>query len=160
MLSQNFPFTPLHQSWQARRRELVQIDRDEGKLRIQEVMAQVLSNLRPPYAVAGGVYDVLTESQGDMLIAGNRETRRAMDLFQQAEGIDIDAAAGVALATLTQARREGRIERDALVLLNITGGGWCKMSMTARMRPVQPDVLIDEREIHTQAALERVLRLF
>ena len=43
---------------------------------------------------------MLLWSRGDMLVATNQETLAASRLFNQSEGIDIDPAAAVALATL------------------------------------------------------------
>jgi cysteate synthase len=47
----------------------------------------------------------------------------AMMLFAETEGIDIDPEAGVATAALMRAVAAGTVERDASVLLNVTGGG-------------------------------------
>jgi cysteate synthase len=103
---------------------------------------------------------VLTQSRGDMLAVGNDAVRRAMAMFEEAEGIDIDAAAGVALASLLAAAQSGRVEREAVVLLNLTGGGWCRRRRDRHLIPVHPAVLIDEHESHTPEALEQVLALF
>ncbi len=94
MLSQNVPFAPMYHSWKAGQRHLLPMQQDEGKQQIQQIAAQVLSNQRPPYAIRGGVYDVLIESQGEMSVAENNDVSRAMALFQEAEGIDIDPARG------------------------------------------------------------------
>ena len=39
------------------------------------------------------------------------------------EGVDIYSAAGVATATLIKAVADGKVDKDAVVMLNITGGG-------------------------------------
>lgn len=49
--------------------------------------------------------------------------RKARKLFKELEGIDIYSAAGVALASLINAVNAGKVERDATIMLNITGGG-------------------------------------
>jgi hypothetical protein len=77
LLSQNMPFVPMYLSWKAGRRALVEIDAGDGKKQIQQIAAHVLSNRRPPYAVRGGVYDILTETRGDMLAADNLEVLHA-----------------------------------------------------------------------------------
>ena len=123
-------------------------------------MAEVLSNQRPPYTVRGGVFDVLKESQGDMLAADNLETRRAMEIFQESENVDIDPAAGVALATLINAIRAGQIERNAIVLLHITGGGRHKRHSEERLLAVEPDLQVEESEILAERTVEKMLRLF
>lgn len=160
MLSQNVPFAPIYYSWKARKRELLKLDRDEGKKQIQQIAAHVLSNQRPPYSIKGGVFDVLTESGGDMLVANNHEVKQAVDLFSECEGIDIDPAAGVALATLLNAVRLEQIEREAYVLLNITGGGWKRRQQDNELLPATPTLQLEDDELITQRALERVVGLF
>ena len=49
--------------------------------------------------------------------------RKARKLFKELEGIDIYSAAGVALASLINAVKAGRIDPQATIMLNITGGG-------------------------------------
>lgn len=160
MLSQNFPFVPIYLSWKAKRREMISIDRNEGKKQIQQVAAHVLSNQHPPFSIKGGVFDALNESQGDMLFADNVETLYAVNLFQEAEGIDIDPASGVAFATLIKAASNGQIDRETLVLLNITGGGWERKRLENRLISVRPDLRIDECELASEETLEEVIGLF
>src|SRR5918997_903069 len=117
MLSQNLPFVPIYMSWKSNRRELIEISDDDGKKQIQQIAAHVLSNRRPAYSVRGGIFDALTETQGDMLTADNFEAIHAKQLFEETEGIDIDPAGAVAFASLLKAARDGGIEREALVLL-------------------------------------------
>ena len=50
--------------------------------------------------------------------------RKARKLFHELEGVDIYSAAGVALASLINAVAAGKVEKDATVMLNVTGGGW------------------------------------
>ncbi len=159
MLSQNFPFVPMYLSWKAQQRELIPINEDDGKKQIRQIIAHVLSNQRPPYAVAGGVFDVLTESRGDILVTDNFETLRAMALFEACEGIDIDPAAGVALATLSKAAANGQIDRNAIVLLHVTGGGWYQHGSRHRLIPVKPVLQIDEHEIASENTLETIVKI-
>ncbi len=160
MLSQNLPFAPMYHSWKSGRRELIEVEREVGKEQIRQIAAEVLSNQRPPYSVRGGVFDVLKESQGDMLAADNLATRRAMELFLESEGVDIDPAAGVALATLISAATTGQIERGAFILLHVTGGGWHKRASEKRLLAVGPDLQIEESEILAREAVEKVVGLF
>lgn len=160
MLSQNIPFAPMYYAWKAKQRSLLNIDRHEGKKQIQQIAAHVLSNQQPPYSVRGGVFDVLQESCGDMLAADNDETLQAMNIFQESECIDIDPAAGVAFATLLKERHNGHIERDALVLLNITGGGWKRRCLDSRLIAVQPALEICEHELALDQTVEKVVQLF
>ena len=160
MLSQNLPFVPIYMSWKSRRRELVETDDDDGKTRIQQISAQVLSNRRPAYSVRGGVFDALTETQGDMLTADNLEAFHAKKLFEETEGIDIDPAGAVAFATLIKAARYEGIEREALVLLNVTGGGRHRQQQDKSLIAARPTLELDEKEIFLDETLERIVDLF
>lgn len=160
MLSQNLPFVPIYMSWKSRRRELVEICDHDGKNQIQQIAAHVLSNRRPAYSVRGGVFDILTETQGDMFTADNLETLHAKQLFEETEGIDIDPAGAVAFATLLKAARYDGIEKDALVLLNVTGGGSHRRQLDKKLIAARPDLELNEKEIHPYEALERVVGLF
>jgi cysteate synthase len=160
MLSQNTPFSPMYHSWKAGQRALIAAERDEVKRQIQQIAASVLSNQAPPYAVRGGVFDVLQESRGDMFIADNRETYQAMQLFQESQDIDIDPAAGVAFATLLTAATSGQIERDATILLHITGGGRHRHQLEKKSQLARPDLEVDVLTAHTEETIDNVVRLF
>jgi len=47
----------------------------------------------------------------------------AAQLFIETEGNDVDPAAAVAVASLIKAVQEGKVEKEATIMLNITGGG-------------------------------------
>lgn len=123
MVSQNIPFTPMYDAWKARSRELFPCDAEVARKQAEEICAKVLSNRKPPYSVKGGLFDALTATDGDVLAVTNEEAMAAADLFYRLEGSDIEPAAGVATASLIQAVKEGKVEKDAVVMLNITGGG-------------------------------------
>ena len=76
-----------------------------------------------PYSVTGGLFDALKATGGEVFVATNAMARRARKLFHELEGVDIYSAAGVALASLVNAVNAGKIEKDATVMLNVTGGG-------------------------------------
>jgi len=159
MLSQNAPFTPMYDAWKVRRRALIEVEREAGKRQIEQIAADVLSNQRPPYSIKGGVFEALQESQGDMLVADNLEVRQAMKLFEDSEGIDIDPAAGVALATLLKAAKSHQIERDALILLHITGGGWQRHQLEEKLLPIRPDLLVEATALFARETVEKVAQL-
>lgn len=138
MLSQNQPFTPLVEAWRSGRPTLAPMDPAEGRRRIGEIRAKVLSHREPPFAIGGGVFDVLTASGGDMLVADNRATDSARTLFEESEGIDIDPAAAVALATLRECAANGQIPRDAVVALNVSGGGCERRRQEWMLHPAHP----------------------
>jgi cysteate synthase len=160
MLSQNLPFVPLYNSWTAGRRDLVTIDPDDGRRQIQQIAAHVLSNRQPPYSIRGGVFDVLTESQGQMLAADNLETLPRLQLFEELEGIDIDPASAVAFATLLKAARSGLLEHDALVLLNVTGGGRIRRQTERKLIPARPALQLDQAEILLEDTPRKIANLF
>jgi cysteate synthase len=160
MLSQNLPFVPLYNSWTAGRRDLVTIDPDDGRRQIQQIAAHVLSNRQPPYSIRGGVFDVLTESGGQMLAADNLETLPRLQLFEELEGIDIDPASAVAFATLLKAARSGLLEHDATVLLNVTGGGRIRRQTERKLIPARPSLQLDQAEILLDETPEKVASLF
>jgi len=160
MLSQNLPFTPIYDSWKMGRRDFIETEPDAARALTRKIMATVLSNQRPPYSIAGGVFDVLSESRGDMLAVGNDEVSGAMELFERCEGIDIEPAAGVALAALRRAAKVGEIDRDATVLLHVTGGGAGKRASERPLLSVLPDLEIPLEELGTPRALERACALF
>ncbi len=160
MLSQNLPFAPVFDSWRAGRRELIHLDRDAARASTQKIVASVLSNQRPPYAVAGGIFDALRESRGDMLAVGNDDVRRAMRLFEGCEDIDIDPAAGVALASLIETVRSNQLHSAATVLLHITGGGYSKRASKSKLKTPSPDLEIPLSELCTEAAVINACALF
>ena len=123
IVSQNAPFTPMYDAWRAGSREMLPYDADQARADAEAIDAKVLSNRKPPYSLHGGLYDALVATDGDVLVATNEEAREARRLFEELEGVDIYSAAGVALATLIRAVRDGRVERDKIVMLNVTGGG-------------------------------------
>ena len=123
MVSQNAPFTPMYDAWKASSRQLLAMDDDDARQRVEAIVAKVLSNRKPPYSITGGLFDALTDTQGDVLVATNDEAAAAAALFEKVEGIDIHPAPAVAVASLINEVKAGRIAQDAVVMLNITGGG-------------------------------------
>jgi cysteate synthase len=160
MLSQNVPFTPIYDSWKRGCRDLVEIDPGTARTLTERILATVLSNQRPPYSIAGGMFDVLRESQGEVFAVRNAEVLQAMTLFEKCEGVDIEPAAGVALASLAKAAKSGRIASDAVVLLHITGGGARKRAMEKQLFLAPPDLQISLPQLETDAALEAASGLF
>ena len=123
VVSQNAPFLPMYNAWKADSRALPAYDDDQARRDAEEIDAKVLSNRRPPYGLAGGLYDALKDTGGDVVAVTNEELRRAAALFEECEGIDIHPAAAVAVASLLKAAETGGMDRSATIMLNITGGG-------------------------------------
>jgi cysteate synthase len=143
MVSQNEPFIPLHHAWKADSRELLPMDDNEARQQVETITAKVLSNRRPPYGLHGGLYDALKDTDGDVLTASNRESEEASTLFEKLEGIDIHPAAGIATATLIKTAQENKIDKDATVMLNITGGGEELFKRENELYYLKPDHVFD-----------------
>lgn len=123
IVSQNAPFVPIFDAWRADSREMLPYDAKKARRDAELIDAKVLSNRRPPYSFAGGLYDALKATGGDVVVATNAQARRACKLFKELEGIDINPAPGVALASLIKMVEAGSIDKDACIMLNITGAG-------------------------------------
>lgn len=123
IVSQNAPFVPMYDAWRADSREMLPYDAKKARRDAELIDAKVLSNRKPPYGLAGGLYDALKATDGDIMVATNAQSRRACKLFKELEGVDIYPAPGVALATLIKKVEAGEIEKDACIMLNITGAG-------------------------------------
>lgn len=141
MVSQNIPFTPIYDAWKADSREMLPLDEHQARKQVEEIDAKVLSNRKPPYGLCGGLYDALKATGGDVLLATNEEARAAGRLFEELEGNDIEPAAAVAVASLMAAVGEGRVEKDAVVMLNITGGGVKRYRREHAVVQQQPDLV-------------------
>lgn len=123
IVSQNAPFVPMFDAWRAESREMLPYDAKKARRDAELIDAKVLSNRRPPYGLAGGLYDALKATGGDVVVATNAQARRACKLFKELEGVDIYPAPGVALASLIKMVEAGSIDKDACIMLNITGAG-------------------------------------
>ncbi|MBQ2992434.1 MAG: cysteate synthase [Alistipes sp.] len=123
MVSQNAPFLPMYDAWREDSRDLLPYDDNRARRDVEIINAKVLSNRKPPYGICGGLYDALKATGGDILMATNLQAEKAAKLFLDTEGIDIHPAPSVALATLIKAIENGRVDRKATIMLNITGGG-------------------------------------
>jgi len=156
MVSQNFPFHPIYDAWKADSRKLLPYDDVLARKHVEEINAKVLSNRRPPYSLAGGLYDAMKDSRGDVLLANNEEGWKAFKLFKELEGIDIHPAAAIATASLINEVEKGKIEKDALIMLNITGGGEERFQMENELHYLEPLLLfeIDPNEEEVKKQLE------
>ncbi len=145
-LAQNLPFAPMTKAWQKKSREL--FPGDLAPELISMITTRVLSTRYPAYSVKGGIYDALKATGGKMYGIENEEVYRAMDMFQEAEGIDIVPAAGVAVAALRNSAVEGIVGRGDAILLNITGGGEKRLAKDHKTFEVQPQLI--SRRISSQ----------
>jgi cysteate synthase len=137
-LAQNEPFIPMASAWRDRRREIVpEKDMPDADTAVFEVMSEVLTNRSPPFGIAGGLFDALTETDGLMYTATNAEGTDAMKLVRETVGIDPDPAAAIATAALVKAAEAGIVKRDATILLNLTGGGYERIREDHTLYPVK-----------------------
>ena len=143
MISQNEPFVPMYDAWKVNSRNLLPFDDDEARKEVEQIDAKVLSNRRPPWALAGGLFDALTDAGGDVLTISNQKAREANKLFQELEGIDIHPAAAVATASLIDYVKSGQLDKDAVTMLNITGGGEERFKSEHELHYLKPTLIFD-----------------
>jgi len=147
---QNTPYTIMYDSWKAGSRELLPITAETSRRNAEVILAKVLSNRKPPYSIAGGLYDTLKISGGDMFKVSNEEIVYWMLQFFNLEGVDIFPAAAAAVAGLSQAIKEGKVKADETIMLNITGGGMLAATSKGFIHK-EPDLVLspelDEKEI-------------
>jgi cysteate synthase len=110
---------------------------------ISQVYADVLTNRNPPYGITGGLFDCLIKTGGEIYSVSNDEARQAQQLFEECEGIDLDPAAAVTVASLITAAEEGLIDPRRDVMLNITGGGYKRVQEEFDLIPVTAALATD-----------------
>ena len=120
-LSQNAPFTPVAQSYRRRSRLLLSDDDTIARYQIEQITAPVLSNMAPPYEMAGGVYDSLRLSGGEVTTVSNQAALACRYEFSAREHVELDGAAAVALASLASFDADV-LPQGSRVLLHLTGG--------------------------------------
>ena len=138
MVSQNAPFVPIFDAWRADSRALLPYAVNKARRDVEIIDAKVLSNRKPPYSIKGGLYDALKATNGEVLVATNAQARKAAKLFELLEGIDIHPAAAVATATLIKAVADGKIKKDATIMLNITGAGEARFKSEHELHKLEP----------------------
>lgn len=138
ILSQNAPFLPMYNAWKATSRAMLPYDDDQARRDVEIIDAKVLSNRKPPYPIFGGVFDSLCDCKGDIVAITNEAAAKAAKLFEQLEGIDIHPAAAVAVESLIQAVGNGDVEKDAIIMINITGGGEQRFMRDKKVTCLQP----------------------
>lgn len=143
MVSQNHPFVPIHDAWKADSRAMLPLDDDLARKQVEEIDAKVLSNRKPPYPLAGGLYDALKDTDGEVLIATNEQAIEANKLFLETEGNDIHPAAAIATASLINTVNTNNVDKDALIMLNITGGGEERFKSEHELHYLEPSLVFD-----------------
>lgn len=143
MVSQNEPFIPLYHAWNKRSRELDIRDHQLAREQVAQIDAKVLSNRKPPYGLAGGLFDALTDTEGEVLTVSNDKAREAANLFLELEGNDIHPAAAVATASLIDSVKGKKVDREHVIMLNITGGGEEKFRNENELHYLKPSLVFD-----------------
>ena len=157
--SQNAPFTVMYDSWKKHSRKLVEMDPDDARKAAAEIDAKVLSNRKPPYSIAGGLFDAMEDSGGDMFKVTNDELRFWKKRFAELEGIDIHDAPAVAVASLAAAVKDGAVKKDETIMLNITGGGEELAKSQQDVVYAKPDLVLDP-SLPDEDIINAVKRLF
>ncbi len=141
-LAQNEPFVPMAKAWNAGRRNI--LPEDLGHVNdVFEVYADVLTNRKPPYSMAGGVFDAMTATGGRFHSVSNSEARSAEKLWNSIESSAPNPAASVALASLIKAVENGDIDPESHILLNMTGGGLERSREDFDMQRIEAKATLD-----------------
>ena len=159
VVSQNAPFLPMYEAWRADSRAMLPYDDNQARKDAEAIDAKVLSNRKPPYSLAGGLYDALKATDGTILMADNLQATKAAELFEQTEGIDIHPAPAIALATLISQVESGNIDPKAVVMLNITGGGEKRAKEGKQLWHLKPSFVFD-LDPNESDVIEKVESLF
>ena len=156
VLCQNIPFTPIYDAWRGRLRQLSNESAESYRGAVADAFADELTNWKPPYGVRGGVYESLVESGGDVMATDNTSVQKAMDMFRWLEGIDIEPAAGVAVACLSDAVVQEKINQDSVVLLNVTGGGRQRIVMDYPLVQAEPMLRLSRQALFKEDTVRKL----
>ena len=159
MVSQNTPFLPIKDAWDADSREMFPVNDALARRQVEEIVAKVLSNRKPTYGIKGGLYDAMKDVGGEVLAVTNDEAAAAGALFLSTEGNDLEPAAAVAVASLIQAVEEGKVDKDSTIMLNITGGGIEKFKNENKVTYLKP-MLIFPLDPDPQSVAQGIKGLF
>ena len=157
-VGQNAPFTLLYDSWKSGRRELAELDPETGRHQAETILAKVLSNRKPPYSLAGGLFDALSDSGGDAFLATNEQIVYWIMRFRELEGTFLYPAAATAVQALASAVAEGKVGKEDVIMLNATGGGFME-AMGRGYVLKEPDLVIDP-DLPADDIINRVAGLF
>ena len=148
----------MYDSWKAGSRELVPITPEDSRKNAEIILAKVLSNRKPPYSLAGGVFDILKASGGDFYKVSNDDIVYWMLQFFNKEGYDIFPAAASAVAALKKALDEGAVGKEETVMLNITGAGMLNATRVG-FELKEPDLVLST-DLSAEEVISSVERLF
>ena len=156
-VSQNRPYNLMYDSWKAGSRNLVAITPEESRRASEVILAKVLSNRKPPYSIAGGLYDALSDSNGDVISVSNDDVITWLMRTLKFEGFDVLPAAAVAIASLAQAVEKGQVNKDDVIMVNVTGSGLLRARKKTIMK--EPDMVISP-DLPAEEIIRKVSTLF
>ena len=157
-VAQNEPFTLMYDSWKAHSRQLIDLAPEDGRRQAEMILAKVLSNRKPPYSLAGGLFDTLEASNGDVYLATNEDIMYWLLQFRNLEGYELLPAANVAVTALAKAVQEGAVKKDEYIMLNCTGGGTLQ-AMSKGFVFKEPDLILSP-ELPAEEIIRQVMKLF
>jgi cysteate synthase len=132
---------------------------DTARKQVEEKDAKVLSNRKPPYSIKGGLFDAMMDAGGEIFGITNQEARAAAKYFTEKEGNDIEPAAAVAVASLIEASKNGAIDKNKTIMLNITGGGVQRFKNSHDIHYLTP-LLTFPINPDPQSVIDKVSKLF
>jgi len=144
-VAQNIPFAPIYDAWTRQSRNLDFMS--PYRFSSGKPYAEMLFNRKPPYGIAGGLYDALQATNGNVYGISNEEAAAASKLFEETEEIDIDPAAAVAVACLVRCIAERKVQREAFIMLNVTGGGFKRLQRDVSLQTSKPLVIMDSADV-------------
>ena len=93
-----------------------------------------------------------------MFTVTNDEIVQWIVRFMKAEGYDILPAAATAVCSVAKALEEGKISKEDVVMLNVTGGGLIEAKKGGYVEK-QPDLVLDP-DLPAEEIAESVKKLF
>ena len=146
-LSQTQAFPLMAAAWDAQSRALPDLPVDQARAAARRAYSPVLSNRKPPYSLAGGLFDALSETRGIFYVPSDEEAEAAGKQFTELEGIDLDKAAQVCFASFLQAAEAHAFSSREIILVNLTGGGARRAFEDGIAIPATPDVIFSKDDI-------------
>ena len=64
---------------------MLPLNDDTARKQVEQIIAKVLSNRKPPYSLHGGLFDALSDSKGEVLAATNKQALEAAALFEKTD---------------------------------------------------------------------------
>jgi cysteate synthase len=142
-VSQNEEVCPIHKAWQAKRDHLVDSDSPVENV---SVFSDYLLNKSPAYSIQGGVFNMLSESNGQTYAISKTQAIEAKRIFETTEEIDIMSPGAIAFASLLQALKNNDIHTNDLTVVNISGGGIQRLKQDFEMIEMIPWKTVSKRD--------------